>query len=66
MESGGCCGGSKKPTKPNINQASKASQMRVGNNPFNENRLKEKNVSQVLEAKVVLLGDSGVGKSSIA
>lgn len=40
--------------------------MRVGPNPFNDNRFKEKNASNIIEAKVVLLGDSGVGKSSIA
>jgi GTPase SAR1 family protein len=40
--------------------------MKVGVNPFNENRFKEKSATQVIEAKVVLLGDSGVGKSSIA
>jgi GTPase SAR1 family protein len=42
--------------------------MRVGNNPFNDNNRygKDKSVSQVIEAKVVLLGDSGVGKSSVA
>ena len=40
--------------------------MKVGNNPFNDNRFKEKSATQAIEAKVVLLGDSGVGKSSIA
>jgi len=40
--------------------------MKVGNNPFNENRFKDKSAASIIEAKVVLLGDSGVGKSSIA
>ena len=43
MESGGCCGGSKKTTKASASQQQqKGAQMRVGNNPFNEDRFKDK------------------------
>lgn len=69
MESGGgCCGGSKKPAKPAAGQAGiRNTQIKVGQNPFApDTRYKKEAAVQVMEAKVVLLGDSGVGKSSIA
>jgi GTPase SAR1 family protein len=40
--------------------------MKVGANPFNEIKFNDKSPASIIEAKVVLLGDSGVGKSSIA
>jgi small GTP-binding protein len=56
--SGGCCGGSKKQTdksKPVLKVA----------DPYAKINHKT-SVAKVMETKVVLLGDSGVGKSSIA
>lgn len=58
-----CCGGSSDPKSKNKKYRE---ELKVAN-PFsyNEPSLK-KAASQMTEAKVVLLGDSGVGKSSIA
>eukprot|EP00347_Sterkiella_histriomuscorum_P006946 403350833 len=69
MESsgGGCCSGGKKSKQQTNSQGGLRTTMNNNNytnDPFG--KPKSSSQSQLIEAKIVLLGDSGVGKSSIA
>ena len=61
--SGGCCGGSKSTSQKIKNGAGIVYNKKERPDIFNGPNM---NHPKVIEAKVVLLGDSGVGKSSIA
>jgi len=62
QSSGGCCGGGSKKQQPK--PGSDKYNLKVAD-PYAKNGYKTK-AAKIIEAKVVLLGDSGVGKSSIA
>ena len=65
QQQGGCCGGKSGKSKKQQDELTLRKQITKGGRPdlFNG---PASTSSKVIDAKVVLLGDSGVGKSSIA